>query len=133
MKEKAVEYFKNGYSCSESVIKAASEEGLCPKDFLSIATAFSGGMSSGCACGAMTAAQLINGYHFGRENVCGNDVNARQNAKAIVDEFKSRNKVTCCRILSGGLECPARKERCSKYVSDACEIIEQMLKAKVDA
>lgn len=33
MKEKAVEYFKNGYSCSESVIKAASEEGLCPKDF----------------------------------------------------------------------------------------------------
>lgn len=133
MKEKAVEYFKNGYSCSESIIKAASEAGLCPSEFLSIATAFSGGMSSGCACGAMTAAQLINGYHFGRENNCGNEVLARQNARAIIDEFKKRNKVTCCRILSGGLEGPARKERCAKYVADSCEIIEQMLKAKVDA
>lgn len=88
-------------------------------------------MSSGCVCGTVAAAQLINGYHFGRENICGNDVNARQNAKAIVDEFKNRNKVTCCRILSGGLEGPARKERCSKYVADACDIIEEIVKAKV--
>ena len=119
MKEKAVEYFKNGYSCSESVIKAASEEGICPKEILSIATAFSGGMSSGCVCGTIAAAQLINGYNFGRENVLGNEVVARQNAKAIVDE------------LSGGLEGPARKERCAKYVADVCEIIEDIIKTKV--
>ena len=131
MKEKAVEYFKNGYSCSESVIRAASEEGICPKEFLPIATTFSGGMSSGCVCGTVAAAQLINGYNFGRENVLGNEVIARQNARAIVDEFKKRNKVTCCRILSGGLEGPARKERCTKYVADVCEIIEDIIKTKV--
>ena len=131
MKEKAVEYFKNGYSCSESVIRAASEEGICPKEFLPIATAFSGGMSSGCVCGTVAAAQLINGYNFGRENVLGNEVIARQNARAIVDEFKKRNKATCCRILSGGLEGPARKERCAKYVADVCEIIEDIIKTKV--
>ena len=133
MKEKAVEYFKNGFSCSESVIKAASEEGLCPKEFLSVATAFSGGMASGCVCGALAAAQMINGYNFGRENNCGNEALARQNAKDIVDEFKNRNKVTCCRVLSGGLEGAARKERCSKYVADSCEIIEKLLKAQVNA
>ena len=133
MKEKAVEYFKNGYSCSESVIKAAAEAGLCPSELLPLATAFSGGMASGCACGALTAAQMINGYNFGRENSCGNEALARQNSKEIVDEFKNRNKVTCCRVLSGGLEGAARKERCSKYVADACEIIEKLLKAKVDA
>mgnify|MGYP001052061494 FL=1 len=131
MKEKAIEYFKSGFSCSESIIKAASEEGICPKEFLSIATAFSGGMSSGCVCGTVAAAQLINGYYFGRENSLGNEVVARQNARAIVDEFKKRNKVTCCRILSGGLEGPARKERCAKYVADVCEIIEDIIKAKV--
>lgn len=131
MKEKAIEYFKSGFSCSESIIKAASEEGICPKEFLSIATAFSGGMSSGCVCGTAAAAQLINGYYFGRENVLGNEVIARQNAKAIVDEFKKRNKVTCCRVLSGGLEGPARKERCAKYVADVCEILEDIIKTKV--
>lgn len=131
MKEKAIEYFKSGFSCSESIIKAASEEGICPKEFLSIATAFSGGMSSGCVCGTVAAAQLINGYYFGRENVLGNEVIARQNAKAIVDEFKKRNKVTCCRVLSGVLEGPARKERCAKYVADVCEILEDIIKTKV--
>lgn len=128
MKEKAVEYFKNGYSCSESIIKVASELGLCPKDFLPIATAFSGGMSSGCLCGAVAGVQLINGYNFGRENINGNELLARQNAAKIVEEFKARNKVTCCRVLSGGLEGMAKKERCSKYVSDACEILEGILK-----
>lgn len=128
MKEKAVEYFKNGYSCSESIIKVAAELGLCPKELLPIATAFSGGMSSGCLCGAVAAIQLINGYNFGRENSHGNELLARQNAAKIIEEFKAKNKVTCCRVLSGGLEGMAKKERCSKYVSDACEILEGILK-----
>lgn len=43
MKEKAVEYFKNGYSCSESLIKAAIDEGLCPSELMPVATAFQEG------------------------------------------------------------------------------------------
>ena len=126
MKNKAVEYFNNGYSCSESIIKAAIEEGLCDKTFLSAATAFSGGMSSGCLCGTVAAAQMISGLHYGRGNAYGNVFCAREKS-----EFKKRNKVTCCRMLSGGLTGAARKERCSKYVADACEILEQALKVKV--
>lgn len=128
MKNRAIEYFKNGYSCSESVLKAASEEGLCPKELLSVATAFSGGMSSGCLCGTVAAAQIINGYNFGKENSKGNEVIARQNAAKIIDEFKKRNKVTCCRILSAKLEGMAKKEHCSKYVADVCEILEEVFK-----
>ena len=109
-------------------MKAASEEGLCPKEFLSVATAFSGGMSSGCLCGTVAAAQIINGYNFGKGNSKGNEVIARQNAAKIIDEFKKRNKVTCCRILSAGLEGMAKKEHCSKYVADVCEILEEVFK-----
>ena len=127
MKEKAIEYFKSGYSCSESIIKAGAEAGLCPEELLSVATAFSGGMSSGCVCGALASAQLINGYNFGRENSKGNETIARQNASAIVEEFKKRNKVTCCKVLSAGLQGMARKEKCSKYVADACEILEGIM------
>lgn len=128
---KAVEYFNNGYSCSESIIKVAIEKGLCPKEFLPVATSFSGGMSSGCLCGAVSAVQLILGYHFGRENSDGNELLARQYAQKVVEEFKARNKVTCCRVLSGGLEGSAKKERCSKYVADAVEILEGILKVQV--
>lgn len=131
MKERAVKYFNEGYSCSESIIKVAIEEGLCPQEFLPVSTAFSGGMSSGCICGTVSASQMICGYHFGRENSKNNEVLARNKAKEIVDEFKKRNKVTCCRILSGGLEGAARKERCSKYVADACEILEEIMKVKI--
>ena len=131
MKDKAVEYFNNGYSCSESIIKAASEAGLCDSSLISIATSFSGGMSSGCLCGAVAAVQMISGLHFGKDNSYGNDVCARQKAAFIIEEFKKRNKVTCCRVLSGGLSGAEKKERCSKYVADCCEILEEALKVKV--
>lgn len=129
--KKAVEYFKNGYSCSESVVRAAIDEGLCDPVLLSCATSFSGGMSSGCVCGAVAAAQMILGFNFGRDNLKDNEVCARAKAKEFIEKFKERNKVTCCRVLSGGLEGPARKERCSKYVSDACDILEELIKVKV--
>lgn len=132
MKEKAVNYYmNNGYSCSESVIKAAIDEGLCDKSLLSVATAFSGGMSSGCVCGAVAAAQMISGMHFGRDNIYENQESAREKAAFIVEEFKKRNKVTCCRVLSKNLSGMERKQNCSKYVADACEILEQLLNVKV--
>ncbi len=53
MKEKAVNYYKQGYSCSESIIHAAMDKGFCSQTLLAVATAFSGGMSSGCLCGAV--------------------------------------------------------------------------------
>ena len=65
---KASEYFNNGYSCSESMIKWAIDEGLVSEDLLSVATPFSGGMGSGCLCGAIAGAHMIIGSQFGREN-----------------------------------------------------------------
>ena len=129
MKEKAVEYYINhGYSCSESVVRAAIDEGLCDESVLACATSFSGGMSSGCLCGAVAGAQLVIGYNYGRGNAKGNPVEARLKAKAFVDEFKSRNKVTCCKALRAGLEGMDRKLHCSKLVADASEILEQLVK-----
>lgn len=131
IKDKALEYFKNGYSCSESVIQASIDEGLCDSSLLPCATTFSAGMSSGCACGAVCAAQMVLGYQFGRNNRFGNEVFAREKAAALVEEFKKRNKVTCCRILSSGLVGSARKEHCCKMVTDASEILEDLIKVKV--
>lgn len=131
LKDRAVKYFMNGYSCSEAILQACIDEGICQKELLPCATTFSGGMSSGCVCGAVASSQIVLGYLYGRDNSFGNDVLAREKAKNLVSEFKSRNKVTCCRVLSAGLEGVAKKEHCSKYVADCCEILEELIKVKV--
>lgn len=131
MKENAVNYFLNGYSCSESIIQSAIDEGLCSKELLPCTTAFSGGMSSGCLCGAIAASQMILGYNFGRENPKNKEVLARQKAAEFMDKFKKINKVTCCRILSKDVEPQNKKTHCSKFVSECAEILESMLKVKV--
>lgn len=131
IKEKALEYFKNGYSCSESVVKACIDEGLCDESLLPCSTTFSAGMSSGCACGTITGAQLVLGYIFGRGNKFGNKIFAREKAAAFVEKFKSINKVTCCKVLCLGLEGSAKKEHCAKLVADSCDILEELIKIKV--
>lgn len=131
LKEKAGQYYKQGYSCSESVVMAAIDAGLCGKELLACATPFSGGMMSGCLCGAVAGAQLVIGYNTGRDNAKGNVVIARQLAASAVEEFKNRNKVTCCKALTAGLEGAQRKEHCVKMVEDGAEILETLLNVKV--
>lgn len=133
MKEKAVNYYKQGYSCSESVIQAAIDEGLCDKNLLAVATAFSGGMSSGCLCGAVAGAQMVLGANFGKNNIKNNEETARAKAKEFIDEFKNKRKATCCRVLTAGLEfgSPERKQNCASLVEECSGILKKIIGDKV--
>ena len=133
MKDKAINYFKNGLSCSESVVQAAIDNGLCDENLLSVATVFSGGMSSGCLCGAVAGTQMVLGAMFGKNNSQGNEVIARAKAKEFMDNFKATHKATCCKVLTAGLEfgSPERKQNCAKLVAECAEILEKMVKEKV--
>lgn len=126
--KKAIDYYKEGYSCSESIIKSAIDKGLISQDFLPAATSFSGGMSSGCVCGAVAASQIVIGVLYGRNND-RNGLEARAKAKEFVENFKTINKAACCKVLTLGLEhgSPERKANCSKLVNDAEEILEKVL------
>ena len=63
----APKYFlEQGFSCSESIARAAVDMGLAEENFVSIATSFSGGMGSGCLCGAVAGAQMVIGLLFGK-------------------------------------------------------------------
>lgn len=133
MKNKAVNYYKCGYSCSESVVKAAIDEGLCDESLLSVATAFSGGMSSGCLCGAVAGAQMVIGANYGKGNTNNNEESARAKAKEFIDEFKEKRKATCCRVLTAGLEFASieRKENCTKLVEECAELLLNKVGQKV--
>lgn len=130
---KAAEYFNQGYSCSESIIMEAVEKGLVPKELLSVATSFSGGMGSGCLCGAIAGSQIVLGWLFGKNNQNNNDPNARMLAKQFIEEFKKSHKATCCRILTAGMDMasPERKAHCTNMVNDCSKILEEMIKVKV--
>lgn len=132
MKKNAVNYYKNGLSCSESVVHAAIDEGLCDKSLLSIATAFSGGMSSGCLCGAVAGSQIVLGAIFGKNNPQGNEEIARAKAKEFIEEFKKKRKATCCRVLTAGLDfnSPERKQNCTLLVEECSQILKDLTKKR---
>ena len=131
--KKAVDYFLNGYSCSESIVKAAIDKGLVHESVLPLASGFSGGMGNGCLCGAVAGTQLVIGSMYGRDDKERDGKKARELARKAVAMFKERNRVTCCKALTAGLimASPERKQHCTKMVSDCAEIIEELLELHV--
>lgn len=126
---RAAEYFTNGYSCSESLIKWAVDEGLVSEEVLPLATPFSGGMGSGCLCGAIAGAQMIIGSQFGRDNKQGNELLARAKAKELVQRFTQKHGATCCRVLTRGMEMasPERKAHCVNMVDECENLVKDLL------
>ena len=130
----AVKYFmEQGYSCAESVIQNAIDKNIVPNELLPVASAFSGGMGSGCLCGAIGASQCIIGYLYGKNNNSGNDYLARVKAKEFIAEFKKNHKATCCRVLTAGMDMasPERKAHCANMVDECSNILEEIIKVKV--
>ena len=129
---KASEYFNNGYSCSESIIKWAIDEDLVSEDLLPVATSFSGGMGVGCLCGAVAGAQMVIGARFGRENKYHNDTVARAKAREFMQKFMEKYKLTCCKILTRGMEMgsPERKSHCTNMVDECENLLKSLLKSE---
>ena len=122
----AVEYFKSGCSCSESIVKTAISFGLAPESLFQVSTVFSGGMGSGCLCGAVAGAQIVIGSIYGKES--------RPYAKQFIDKFKEIHKATCCRVLTAkykDFHSPERKLHCHDMVSSAAKILYDMVKDKI--
>ncbi|MBQ7287456.1 MAG: C_GCAxxG_C_C family protein [Candidatus Gastranaerophilales bacterium] len=132
--ELAPKYFlEQGYSCSESIARAAVDMGLADESFISIATSFSGGMGSGCLCGAVAGAQMVIGLLHGKNK----DNQARALAKEFYKRFTSIHKVTCCKILTKKFDdfhSKERKEHCANMVYDCSKILDEILsEAKIEA
>ena len=122
----APKYFMEGYSCSESIAKAAVELGLTTEDFISIATSFSGGMSSKCLCGAVAGSQMVIGLLHGKTK----DNTARAKAKEFFEKFTNTHKVACCKVLSAKFDdfhSIERKQHCQNLVLECSQILDEML------
>ncbi len=124
--ELAPKYFNEGFSCSEAIAKSAVDMGLADESFVSIATSFSGGMSSGCLCGAVAGSQMVLGLLHGKFK----DNCARSLAKEFYQRFAKIHKVACCKVLSAGFQnfhSAERKKHCTNLVYDCAVILDEML------
>lgn len=125
----AVEYYKSGFSCAESIVMEAIELGLCDESMLCAATPFSGGLSSGCLCGAISGSQIVIGMIFGKNNKYGNEVIAKKKAQEFITRFKEKYPATCCRVISRGFEfnSPERKQNCMEVVEYCSKLLKEAI------
>jgi C_GCAxxG_C_C family probable redox protein len=138
----ALEYFKNGYNCSQAVFSAfAPEFGLDDDLSLKIACGFGSGIGGlQETCGAVTGACMAIGLKCGRGKSGDNAMKENTYRKIIefTNNFKQAHGTIKCRDLirvdistQDGLK-RARENGifttlCAKYVRDAAEILEKIL------
>jgi C_GCAxxG_C_C family probable redox protein len=140
--EQASAYFKQGFSCAQSVLAAfAPSLGLDTETALRVAGAFGGGIAQrGDLCGAVSGALMVLGLRYGRtrpEDQAAKDTTYRQ-ANEFMRRFSERHGTFTCREL---LNCDvsdaqelerARREGlftllCPSFVRDAAEIVEELI------
>ncbi len=139
--DKAVEIFRSGFNCAQSVLSAFTPElGLPNRDALRVAGAFGAGMGRlGKVCGAVTGAYMAIGLVSSKTRD-GED-HLKQEGYRMVREFAERfsavNGSVDCRELLGvdlsldeGMAAAEARglfsTHCAKYVSDAVLILESI-------
>ena len=141
-KEKAVQYYQDGYLCSQSVLAAYAEEyGLTEELALKLGTCLGAGMRKGEVCGACTGALMVLGLMHDDPK---NRKTAYENTKQFLNDFRDVNGSYLCNDLLG---CDVRTpegvqyardhhlftEFCPKMVASAVEILEKIMSAQKEA
>lgn len=130
--QSTIDLYKGGYYCSEALLRAFNEvyDLGFPEEHLKIASGFGSGLGgAGCSCGTITSGAIVLGIIVGRNKKSESEEIIHQSSKKLHDKFRERNKVACCRILTRGVEWKSKDHilRCSKYVQDTAEILEEIL------
>ena len=137
--------FRKGFSCSQAVLAAFSEEyGLDRETALKLAQPFGGGIARRADwCGAATGALLVIGLKHGRTRA--KDAAARDRTYALSAEFirrfEARFGALKCRDLlgcdigtpAGAAEASARRLHetvCAEFVAAAVDLLEELLDAR---
>ena len=142
--EKAVELFKSGFNCSQSVVAAfADMYGYTEEQALRMSASFGGGIGRmRQTCGAACGMFLLAGLESGTTDPKDREGKASNYAlvQKLADEFKKRNgSLICAELL--GLKKPEEssipekrteqyyaKRPCAKMVEEAARIWDEYLK-----
>lgn len=136
--ERAVSMFREGYLCSESILKTFAEaQGMACEHVPKIATGFGGGMGRrGLVCGALTGAVMALSLKYGRKTLGETENYEKCMAKVqqLLKGFEETFGSTICRELTN---CDLttvegrqkfkveqiREKKCARYVAEAMRIL----------
>lgn len=141
--QKAVDNFKSGYNCAQSVFLAFAEDfGLDKDTALKLSSSFGGGMGRlREVCGAVSSMFAIAGLKDGYTSPDNDEIKAKHYGliQNLAEDFKSRYGSIICRELlelPEGADSPIPTKRseeyyenrpCEAFVRYASEIIENKI------
>ncbi|MEK7719267.1 MAG: C-GCAxxG-C-C family protein [Bacteroidota bacterium] len=140
--EKAINYFKAGYNCAQSVVAAFKDDmGFDENLALEISVGFGGGMGRlQEKCGAVTGAFMVIGLYSSKLHQ--DNISRKNHSYALIQQFdqkfRSIHQTTQCSEL---LRCDLRSEEghtfavenklfekvCEKCITDAIGIVEELV------
>jgi len=142
-KEETLALFQQGANCAQSVFCTFSDDlGLDREKAMRICTGLGGGMGAlGSTCGAVAAAFMALGLRYGLatpEQMKNSRYAEYRPAREFAKRFMERNGSLLCKELLGcdistpdGMKEIQAKNlfatRCSKLISDATQILEEMI------
>lgn len=136
----AVNNFKSGYNCAQSVLLAFADElNLDKSTALKLSSSFGGGMGRlREVCGAVSMMFLIAGLKSGYTEPNNDEIKAQhyERIQELAQKFKSKHNTIICRELLGlpdgaGSPTPSKRTEeyyqtrpCEHFIKTAAEIIE---------
>ena len=143
-KDIAIENFKKGYNCSQSIVLAFSDlVNINEKDLLKIASSFGGGMGRlRETCGAVSGCFIIIGLLYGYDEPESGELKAQlyERIQEIGLDFeKNQGSLECRQLLnlkekhSSYIPTPRTKDfyetrPCANLIGYAAEILEEYIK-----
>ncbi|QEK11532.1 oxidoreductase [Crassaminicella thermophila] len=100
----AINYYREGYNCAESIIQSVNEKKKINIP-VCIGSPFGSGMSTGSVCGAATAAVVAIGYLKGRNHSTEQNKAARYSKDLIKKIREKFGSEICIDLKRKGVSC----------------------------
>ena len=118
-KEKALEYFRRGFHCSQAILASYADLcGLTEKQALKLGACFGSDMRKGEVCGACSGALMVLGSLYGQYDL--SDTASRQTA----------NEVNDLMMKGYARENNLFKERCPQFVENAMDVLAEIIRGR---
>ena len=144
-REIAVNYFKQGYNCAQSVVMAFRDlTGYSEEESARLASSFGGGLARMReVCGTISGMAIVAGilYGYADPKVPGAAANHYALVQKLAEKFRERNGSIICRELLGDksalrstpeprTEEYYKKRPCADLVGDAADFLDEIIEER---
>ncbi len=119
MKKLALQYYAQGYNCSQCILKAAEKKYSLPisKQCFNMCSGINTGFGIGDMCSVLIAGIMIFGLLF-------DNATTKRLRMELLENFEKKHSCLSCKSLKSKLK---NGENCETLVSDIAQLIEELI------